>query len=219
MKYAYSEMPESLKGNYADVSSAWGFCWKEFVMTVPSPMFLVTTYKANGLTNACMQSWSTFTSADHGKGYYAILGSVNKGGHLYGTLKEKHEAVINFFSADHHAACMDTIKNNQFDTDEITASELTVAKASWVNAPMVEECFMNLECNLAWEKEIVPGDDHVILCLEVLGAHIDEDHLADKTGDNGLLYNIHYPINPEKVGKTGHDYAGVLQKKIDVMEY
>ena len=59
MKYAYSEMPESLKGNYADVSRAWGFCWKEFVMTVPSPMFLVTTYKANGLTNACMQSWST----------------------------------------------------------------------------------------------------------------------------------------------------------------
>ena len=57
---------------------------------------------------------------------------------------------------------------------------------------------MNLECNLAWEKEIVPGDDHVILCLEVLGAHIDEDYLADK---------------------TAHDYAGVLQKKIDVMEY
>ena len=54
---------------------------------------------------------------------------------------------------------------------------------------------MNLECNLAWEKEIVPGDDHVILCLEVLGAHIDEDYLADK---------------------TAHDYAGVLQKKIDV---
>ena len=42
MKKTYSEMPESLKGNYADVSRAWGFCWKEFVMTVPSPMFLVT---------------------------------------------------------------------------------------------------------------------------------------------------------------------------------
>ena len=78
---------------------------------------------------------------------------------------------------------------------------------------------MNLECNLAWEKEIVSGDDHVILCFEIIGAHIDEDHLAEKTGDDGLLYNIHYPINHEKVGKTAHDYAGVLQKKIDVMEY
>ena len=113
MKKSYSEMPESLKGSYADVSRAWGFCWKEFVMTVPSPMFLVTTYKANGLTNACMQSWSAFTSADHGKGYYAILGSVNKGGHLYSTLKEKQEAVINFFSADYYNACMATIRHNE----------------------------------------------------------------------------------------------------------
>ncbi|MBQ3795155.1 MAG: flavin reductase [Butyrivibrio sp.] len=148
-----------------------------------------------------------------------MLASVNKNGHLYKSLQETGQAVINFFSADQHAACMDTIKNNQFDADEITASGLTVTKASWVNAPMVGECFMNLECKLAWEKEIVPDDDHVILCLEIIGAHIDEDHLADKTGDNGLLYNIHYPVTPEKVGKTAHDYAGVLQKKIDVMEY
>ncbi len=35
----------------------------------------------------------------------------------------------------------------------------------------------------------------------------------------GLLYNIHYQMNPEHVMKTGHDYAAVLQKKIDVMEY
>ena len=191
MKYAYSEMPESLKGNYADVSRAWGFCWKEFVMTVPSPMFLVTTYKANGLTNACMQSWSTFTSADHGKGYYAILGSVNKSGHLYSTLKEKHEAVINFFSADYYDACMSTIRHNEAETDEIAAAGLTAEPASWVNAP----------------------------CLEVIGAHIDEAYLADKTGEKGLLYNIHYQLNPEHIEKTNHDYAGVIVKKIDMGEY
>ena len=219
MKYAYSEMPESLKGNYADVSRDWGFCWKEFVMTVPSPMFLVTTYKANGLANACMQSWSAFTSANHGKGYYAILGSVNKGGHLYSTLKEKQEAVINFFSSDHYDACMSTIRHNEAETDEIAAAGLTAEPAGWVNAPMVRECFMNLECRYVWEKEIVPGDDHAMICLEVIGAHIDEAYLADKTGEKGLLYNIHYQLNPEHIEKTNHDYAGVIVKKIDMGEY
>ena len=122
-------------------------------MTVPSPMFLVTTYKANGLTNACMQSWSTFTSAGHGKGYYAILGSVNKGGHLYSTLKENHEAVINFFSADCYDACMATIRHNEMETDEIAAAGLTAEPASWVHAPLVRECFMNLECRYnAWRS-------------------------------------------------------------------
>ena len=70
-----------------------------------------------------------------------------------------------------------------------------------------------------WEKEIVPGDDHVMICLEVLGVHIEESRLADRTGEQGILYNIHYQMNPEQVGKTAHDYAAVLQKKIDVMEY
>ena len=186
---------------------------------VVTPLFLVTTYKSNGQPNACMQSWSAFTSANHGNGFYAILASVNKRGHLYQTLKEQQEAVINFMSADYHAACMATIRNNTFEADEITASGLTVEKAGRVNAPMVKECFMNLECRYVWEKEIVPGDDHVMICLEVLGVHIDEDHLKDRTGEEGLLYNIHYQMNPENVGKTAHDYAAVLQKKIDVMEY
>jgi len=219
MKYAYREMPEGMKGTFGDFSRNFGFCWKEFVITVPSPLFLVTTYKSNGQPNACMQSWSTFTSADRGNGFYAILASVNKNGHLYRSLQETKEAVINFMSAEFHGACMATIHNNDFEQDEITASGLTAEKADWVNAPMVQECFMNLECRYVWEKEIVPGDDHVMICLEVLGVHIDEGHLAEKTGDNGILYNIHYAVNPEKVGKTAHDYAAVLQKKIDVMEY
>lgn len=219
MKRTYKEMPGSLKGTYGDFSKNFGFSWKEFVMTVPSPLFLVTTYKSNGLPNACMQSWSAFTSADRGNGFFAILASVNKGGHLYQSLSERKEAVINFMSADCFDACMETIRCNDFGKDEIAAAGLTACEAEWVNAPMVKECFMNLECRYVWEKEIVPGDDHVMICLEVIGGHIDEDYLAERTGEKGVLYNIHYPLNPEKIQKTGHDYAAVLQKKIDMGEY
>ena len=219
MKKSYQEMPESLKGTYGEFSRAFGFCWKEFVMTVPSPMFLVTTYKSNGEPNACMQSWAAFTSANKGNGFYAILGSVNKSGHLYQSLQEKKEAVINFFSENLYDACMATIRNNQFDADEITASGLTAEKAKWVDAPYVSECFMNLECRYCWEKEIAPDDDHVMICLEVVGAHIDEDALADKTGDAGLVYYAHYPMNPEKVAEKACDYVAVLQKKRASYEY
>ena len=219
MKHAYRDMPEKMKGTFGEFSKNFGFSWKEFVMGVPSPMFLVTTYKSNGLPNACMQSWAAFTSADYGNGFYAILASVNKNGHLYKSLKETNEAVINFMSRAHYDACMNTIKNNLFEEDEITASGLTAEKAKWVNAPVVSECFMNLECRYAWEKEIVPGDDHALICLEVIGAQIDEEYLSDKTGEDGFLYNIHHPVNPENVKKTAHDYAGTLRKTIDMGEY
>ena len=46
MKYSYKEMPEQMKGTFGDFSRNFGFSWKEFVVTVPSPLFLVTTYKA-----------------------------------------------------------------------------------------------------------------------------------------------------------------------------
>ncbi len=219
MKHSYREMPESMKGTFAEYSKAFGFSWKEFVMTVPSPLFLVTTYKPNGQPNACMQSWATFTSANFGNGFYAILASVNRNGHLWQSLNARREAVINFMSAETYDACMATIRNNRYDQDEITASGLTAVPAEWVDAPMVEECFMNLECRYAWEREIAPGDDHVLVCLEVIGAHIDDAHLADKTGAQGLLYNIHHPLNPENVGRTAHDYAAILEKKIDAGEY
>ena len=152
MKHHYKEMPENLKGTYADYSHNFGFNWKEFVMTVPSPLLLVTTFKSNGMPNACMQSWATFTCANKGNGYYAILASVNKNGHFYKSLKETGDAVINFMSAEIFEKCMATIKNNQFEIDEITASGLTVDKASWVNAPLVEECFMNLESKFVLGK-------------------------------------------------------------------
>jgi hypothetical protein len=48
MKYQYKEMPESMKGTYGEFSKNFGFDWKEFIMGIPTPMFLVTTYKSNG---------------------------------------------------------------------------------------------------------------------------------------------------------------------------
>ena len=204
-KYQYKDMPESMRGTYGEFSKNFGFDWKEFVMGIPTPLFLVTTYKSNGQPNATMQSWACFTSANHGGGYYAILSSVNKRGHLCQSLHEKKAAVLNFMSPDLYEACMQTIRNNQFEADEITASGLTAEKASWVEAPMVAECFMNLECRYMWEKEIVPGDDHVMVCMEVIGGHIEKDYLENRFGGKGILYNIHYPMNPEDVKEKGCD--------------
>ena len=54
-----------------------------------------------------------------------ILSSVNKNGHLYKTLIENGCTVVDFMSADYYNNSMETIKNNQFDVDEILASSLT----------------------------------------------------------------------------------------------
>ena len=214
MKYKYHESPEKMKG-----LEAWGFNWLEFVTSIPAPMFLVTTYKSNGQTNACMQSWASFTTADKGSRFFVILTSVNKGGHLYRTLHEKECAAVNFMSVDLYDKAMATIKNNQWEADELAESGLTAVTAEKIDAPMVEECFMNLECKFAWEKEIVPGDDHAMVCLEVVNVHIDEKYLDSRIEEKGIIYNIHHPINPEKFTGKAHDYIGVVKPIADVGEY
>lgn len=151
MKKKYNTMPESMKN-----MEMYGFNWMEFVVSVPFPLYIMTSYKSNGQPNACMQSWTTFTGGENG--FFAIVSAVSKYGHLYQTLHETGDAVINFMSADLYDKCMSTIRNNGFGTDEIKSAGLTSSKADMVNAPMIDECFMNLECRFKWEKEISEGD-------------------------------------------------------------
>ena len=66
MKKKYSTLPESMKK-----MEMYGFNWMEFVISVPSPLYIMTSYKSNGQPNACMQSWTTFTGGK--SGYFAIF--------------------------------------------------------------------------------------------------------------------------------------------------
>ncbi len=216
MKRYYNALPESMKN-----MELYGFHWMEFVAGIPSPLFIMTSYKNNGKTNACMQSWTTFNGGKNG--YFAIISGVSKYGHLYQTLHETGDAVINFMTADIYDKCMSTCRNNSFDLDEIGSAGLTSVKADKVNAPMIDECFMNLECRFRWEKELSEGDDYVLVCMEILGIHMDEKHLDEselgRTDETGILYNIHHPVNPEKFAGTAHDYVGVIKKIRDYSEY
>lgn len=193
----------------------------DFVTAIPSPLFVVTTYKSNGKPNACLQSWACFNGGPNG--FYAILSSVNKFGHLYQSITETKEAVLNFPSVDWYDQCFNTIANNGFDNDEIALSGLTSEQASVVNAPIIKECFLNLECRYLWEREIVEGSSHVLMCLEVVNISVDEVYLDEKSqgryGDTGYLYNIHYPINPESFNGKSHDWIATLHKKKDMGAY
>ena len=112
--------------------------------------------------------------------------------------------------------CMSTVKNNGFDTDEIKAAGLTPVKADKVNAPLIDECFMNLECRLRWEKEIVPGDDYVLACLEIVNVHVDERHLDEndlgRTGGDGDTLQYPSPRGPGELRRHRPRLRGDSQK-------
>ena len=161
MKKEFDKFPEAFGGQ-----EFFGFSWLEYTAAVPSPLVVVTGYKSNGMPNATMQSWCTFTGAE---GYHCVFSSVHKSGHMYCSIKETGCCVVNFPSADILDKCMDTIKNNGFNTDEITASGLTVEPSCRVNAPRIKECFLNMDCELEWERDLTEDGTHAVICLKVTG--------------------------------------------------
>lgn len=192
--------------------SLYGFSWMESVLAIPSPLVCVTSYKENGLPNATMQSWCSF---DGNEGFHVLFSAVNRHTHMYSSIMKSKHFVVNFPSREVFMKCYSTIENNNYDKDEITASGLTAEPASKVNAPLIKECFLNLECELEWSKEITEGGDHYVFCAEIVGIHMDDKHYdADKLGrygETGYLYNIHSPTNPDN-GEKSETRVGIINE-------
>ena len=202
--------PEQFSDSY--LQACGNMSWYDFVVGMPSLVFLVTGWKANGKPNACLQSWASFVGngPDH---YICILGKVNRRGHMYQSLKETKVCVLNFPSNDVYPRCVKTIGHNSFDEDEITAAGLTVENASTVNAPRVKECFLNLECEYLWEHELVEGSSEVAVALKVVNVCMDSDHFDEQKlgryGKTGFLFQVDRPAHPD-TGETSEFGPGIL---------
>jgi len=135
MKKELFSKPEKITEQWPGELTAYS--WQDYVTAIPSSLFVVTGWKSNNKENACLQSWGSFVGDS--EEFMCILGSVSKRGHMYQSIKETDCCVLNFPSKDIYDLCINTINNNQFETDEITASGLTAEKAVSVNAPRIVE--------------------------------------------------------------------------------
>ena len=211
MKMEFGEQPAAFRELWPGAAEI--FPWPELVSAIPSPIFLVTTYKQNRKPNACLQSWSTFFS-DSGQ-MLCIMGSVRRTYHMYESLLQTNSCVLNFPSSQIYDKCSATITHNEYDSDEIAVSGLTAEPAVSVDAPRISECFLNLECEFMWEKENFEGSHHVTVCVRVVHLSMDSDYYdEDRTGRYGMsgyIYNIHQPVNPE-TGRSYGTWLGALTK-------
>lgn len=84
---------------------------------------------------------------------------------------------------------------------------LTPVRASKVNAPMIEESPVNLECKVT---QIIPMGSHDLFLAEVVAVHVNESLFSKKTDAielfraNLVTYSHgHYYTLGEKLGKFG----------------
>ena len=138
---------------------------KVYGLLEPGPVVLVTTAR-DGRTNIMTMSWQTMMEFEP-----PLIGCIiSDRSYSFGLLKATNECVINIPAveiAEKVAGCGNT---SGAKTDKFKKFGLTPLPASKVGAPLIEECFANLEC-----KVIDTGmvDKYCLFILEVVKAWID----------------------------------------------
>jgi flavin reductase (DIM6/NTAB) family NADH-FMN oxidoreductase RutF len=203
MKQEFSTRPEAISKQFLECSGK--FSWMDFVTAIPWLVFVVTGWKPNGKENASLHSWSAFAGCGPDD-FVCIMAKVNPHGHMYKSLKKTGVCVLNFPSNDVYELCSKTIGCNQYETDEITAAGLTAEQATKVDAPRIKECFLNIECELLWERKLCKGSSDRTVAVKAVNICMDSERFdgdgLGRYGKTGYLYQIDGPLHPE-TGKGG----------------
>ena len=182
------------------------FSWLEFVCAIPHALFMVTTLKENGLPNAAFQSWSSFTG--EGNNYFVIMSGIMKHTHTYANIKQNKEFCVNFLSKGYLENCWRSIKEHNFEADEISAAGFTAEQSKSIKVPRIRESFLKIECEYEWEKELIKNSHNITICGKAKHVSVNETFAKaitkDKYGEESFMFNLHNPMNPF----TGDYYGG-----------
>lgn len=196
-----------------DVKEAWEgqysvFSWYNFVINVPSTIFIVTTLKENGRANAQLNAWGMMIGS--GKEPKFLLQVLNNSD-TYRLIKKNKEFVISYPSFSLHEKFMKTITHYEGEVDELIASGLNHEDSKIVQVPRVKECFASLECKLDWVQDVESEVKlNALIQGSIVNAAIDEAVLSDdmqesyiKRGFVCLLPEVINPITKVSLGNSG----------------
>ena len=189
------------------------FSWLEYIVTVPNPIYIVTTRKANGAPNANLQSWGLLIGE---KGNYSSLLALLDQSHTYENILREGEWCVGFPSFAHYPQCFETIHCNGPDNDEIAGAGFTVESPVTVKAPRITECFVSLECSLAWHRPLYENSHMHLFTGRVLHLAMDEavmvpDPVA-RMRAMGLMYNVRSTVDPRTGEQYGPNSLGLLDR-------
>lgn len=170
----------------------------------PMPVLIVGTYDENGVPNAMNAAWGCITDMNE----ITISMSKHK---TTDNLAKIGAFTVSFATEDTVIAC-DYVGVESADKvpDKFARAGFHATKSEYVNAPLIDELPMALECRVkSYEDEILIG--------EIVNVNADESILTNGQVDPGKLKPITYdPVNHAYIGlgkKVGNAFSDGLKLK------
>jgi flavin reductase (DIM6/NTAB) family NADH-FMN oxidoreductase RutF len=146
---------------------------KVYQLLEPGPVVLLTT-ASGGTANVMTMSWHMMVDFEPP----LVACVVSSGDHSFAALRKTKECVIAIPSVEIADLVVKIGNCSGRSVDKFTAFALTPKKAERVGAPLLPECFANLECRVA-ETRLV--DKYSLFILEVVKAWVDPRRRNAKT--------------------------------------
>ena len=177
--------------------------WKPGTVLYPVPAAMVTVGDMDGEKNIITIAWTGTINSDPAMTYI----SVRPERHSYEMIKQSGEFVINLTTKDMAFATDWCGVRSGKDYNKFQEMKLTPGKAAMVQAPLIEESPLCIECRV---KEIVALGSHHMFIADVVNVKADDKYLNSETGkfelaQSNLLVYAHggYYELGEKIGKFG----------------
>ena len=172
-------------------------------MCYPMPVFIIGTYNADGTPNAMNAAWGGISEETE------ISICVDNSHKTAENLIARKAFTVSMATADTLAACdyVGIVSGNK-EPDKFAKAGFHATKSEFVDAPLIDELPMALEC------EVISYDEETChLVGRIVNVSADESIL----GENGKVdvarlrpitydsMNHHYLVLGEKVGQAFHD--------------
>lgn len=186
--------------------------WKPGNMLYPIPAVLVTVSDNQGNDNVLTIAWTGTVCSNPAMVYV----SVRPSRHSYDMIKETGEFVINLTTKElAYATDYCGVKSGR-DEDKFKTTHLTKGKAQYVQAPLIKESPVNIECRVV---DIIRCGSHDMFLAKVLCVHADKKYMDqngrfDLSKAKPIVYSHgQYYCTGEKIGKFGYSVSKGLKGK------
>ncbi len=147
--------------------------WKPGNMLYPLPAVMVSVADKEGNPNIITVAWAGTVCTNPPM----VSISVRPERYSYHMIDETGEFVINLTTEKLAYATDYCGVRSGKDVDKFKELHLTPEKAEYVNAPLIEESPVNIECKVV--KKETPGSHHIFLA-EVKAVHVDDAYMDQK---------------------------------------
>ena len=146
--------------------------WKPGNMLYPLPAVLVTCRDKQGNDNVLTIAWTGTICSDPAMLYI----SVRPERYSYPMIRETGEFVVNLTTEELLKATDYCGVRSGRDEDKFRAAGLTKGEAQQVNAPIIMESPVNIECKV---KEIVPLGSHDMFIAEEVNVQVSDEYMNE----------------------------------------